>query len=83
MANAVGVDGVAEGLRNLALADELREVLRTVAAGDDDVLRVAGRIFVRGHWDRLSRDAAACDRRRGRSLAEVGSQAGAWEPVDK
>ena len=41
VADAVGGDGVGEGLRDLLLADELAEILRPIAAGDDDVLRIA------------------------------------------
>ena len=40
MAHAIGRDRVGQGLRDLSLADELTEILRPIAAGHHDVLRI-------------------------------------------
>ena len=47
VADAIGRDGVREGLRDVLLADQFGERLRPIPPGDDDVLRaglVAGRV---------------------------------------
>jgi hypothetical protein len=48
--DAIGLNGVAQRLRHLALADKLREVLRPIAASNHDILAgLAGLIVWAGH----------------------------------